>query len=485
MARAKGKVKPPVDRKAYPRHNQRMSETPAPKTATAPARLTVGSTMRHVIEMTFAGSIGLIAIFLVDFLSLFYVSLLKNEQLTAGIGYATTILFFTISVNVGLMIASSALVARALGAGDRERARRIATSAALLAAAVSALASLGVFLGMDRILGMLGSSGVPHDVAVRFLMITLPSNAAMAFGMVLSSTLRALGDARRAMLVTLLGGVATAILDPLFIFGFRLGTDGAAIATVFSRLIFCVVGWRGVVTHHKLMAKPALADIKSFAGPLAAIAVPAVLTNIATPFAAAFLLATVRPFGDEAVAAHTIIDRLVPLAFGVIFALSGAVGPILAQNLGAGHFDRIRQAMRDAMLFSVGYCLLVWAVLALGYKSIPAIFGASPVVADYVGFFCLVGAAAWVFNGLLFVANAVFNNLGFPVYSTLFNWGRATLGIIPFAMIGAKLWGFKGVVASVIGGSAIFGLAGVLVAFRLLRKMEANAARVEAVKASA
>lgn len=440
--------------------------------------------MRHVIEMTFAGSIGLIAIFLVDFLSLFYVSLLKNEQMTAGVGYATTVLFFAVSINVGLMIASAALVARALGSSDRELARRISASGAVYCSLVSAIISALMLWFMPEILSLLGAEGIPREVAVRFLWITLPSNAAMAFGMVLSSTLRATGDARRAMMVTLLGGIATAVLDPLFIFGFKLGTDGAAIATVISRLVFCLVGWRGVVTHYDLMAVPTRADMARFALPLFAIALPAVLTNVATPFANSFMLSIIKPFGDEAVAAFTIVDRLVPLAFGVIFALTGAVGPILAQNLGAGRFDRVRQALRDALLFSVGYCILVWGVLALGRQSIPGIFGASPVVADYVGFFCTVGAAAWVFNGVLFVANAAFNNLGFPIYSMLFNWGRATLGIIPFAIIGAKMWGFKGVIASVIVGSAIFGIAGVLVAFRAVRKMEEKANRAQAIAAS-
>ena len=443
------------------------------KTAdTPPPRLTVGSTMRHVVEMTFAGSVGLVSIFLVDFLSLFYISLLRDEKLTAGIGYASTVLFLVISINVGLMIASAALVARALGAGNRDLARRRATAGALFCTAIAGVVSAAMLALLPQTLDFLGASGISRDVATRFLWITLPANALMAFGMVLSSTLRAAGDARRAMMVTLLGGIATAVLDPLFIFGFRMGTDGAALATVISRLIFCWVGWHGVVRHHDLMAPPRLGDLTGAMAPLLGIAIPAVLTNIATPVANGFVLSVVRQFGDEAVAANTIIDRLVPLAFGVLFALTGAVGPILAQNLGAGRYDRVRQAMRDSLIFATGYCLVMWAVLALGRNSIAGIFGASPQTAAYVGYFCLYGAAAWVFIGLLFVANTAFNNLGFPIYSTLFNWGRATLGTMPLVVVGAQLWGFQGVLVAIIAGAAIFGISGVLVAFQAIRKLE-------------
>lgn len=427
--------------------------------------------MRHVLEMTFAGSIGMIAIFLVDFLSLFYISLLKDERLTAGVGYATTVLFLAISVNVGLMIAASALVARHLGAGHRDVAQRVATTGGILCAAIGAAAAVGMLAFLPRLLTALGAEGETYTVAYRFLWITLPANALMAFGMALSGILRAVGDARRAMLVTLIGGALTALLDPLFIFGFKLGTDGAALATVTSRLAFCIVGWRAVVGHHKMLAVPTLADIRTFTPPLFGIALPAILTNIASPIAQMFILSVVKRFGHEAIAASTIIDRLVPLAFGVLFALSGSVGPILAQNLGAGRFDRVRQALRDALIFAAAYSCLGWAVLALGRNSIPAIFGASPVAAAYVWWFCVVGAAAWVFIGLLFVANASFNNLGFPLYSTLFNWGRATLGTIPFAIFGAQ-WGFEGVVTSIIGGAAIFGILAVFMAFRAIDRLE-------------
>ena len=59
-------------------------------------------------------------------------------------------------------------------------------------------------------------------------------------------------------------------------------------------------------------------------------------------------------------------------------------------------------------------------------------------------FFCQLSGFIWFFVGLLFVANASFNNLGYPLLSTFFNWGRATLGMIPFAYLGAQIGGPKG-----------------------------------------
>jgi len=438
------------------------------------APFTRGSTLRHVLTMTGTGAIGLMAIFLVDFLSLFYVSLLRNDQLTAGVGYATTIMFVAISVNIGSMIAGSAMVARRRGARDEEGARRIASTSLALATLVGVVVSGGLLAAMPWMLPKLGATGVPLEVAERFLWITLPANALMAIGMAHSGYLRAVGDPRRAMNVTLFGGIVTAVADPFFIFTLNLGTDGAALATVVSRLVFMAVGLYGIVKVHRLLRWPSLAEIRADAKPFFDIALPAIMTNVATPIASLFVYRILAPFGAEAIAANTIIDRLTPLAFGVLFALSGAVGPILAQNLGAREYGRLRQALRDALLFALAYCLIAWAILYLSRNAIAGMFGVTGHTAEYVAFFCAISGLAWLFNGFLFVANAAFNNLGFPLYSTAFNWGRATIGTLPVAWLGAHFGGVEGAMFGVALGSIAFGTAGLVTAFRAIARIEAR-----------
>ncbi|MCB1453388.1 MAG: MATE family efflux transporter, partial [Rhizobiaceae bacterium] len=81
--------------------------------------------MRHVVVMTATGSIGLLAIFIVDALNLFYIAMLGIEELAAAIGFASTLMFFTVSTALGLTVATSALVSRALGSGNRDGAARL------------------------------------------------------------------------------------------------------------------------------------------------------------------------------------------------------------------------------------------------------------------------------------------------------------------------------------------------------------------------
>jgi Na+-driven multidrug efflux pump len=223
--------------------------------------------------------------------------------------------------------------------------------------------------------------------------------------------------------------------------------------------------------HHMVM-RPTLANVREDARQVSAIAGPAILTNLATPVANAFFISVIARFGDKAVAATAIIDRIVPVAFGILFALSGAIGPILGQNWGAGRFDRMRRALTDAVIFA-GVCVFTaWAALALFRNEIAQVFSATGLTAELVVFFCLISGPMWLFIGMLFVANAAFNNLGFPLWSTLFSWGRATLGTVPMAAIGAWLGGPKGAIIGLAAGSVIFGIVSLIFAYRAIARLE-------------
>jgi Na+-driven multidrug efflux pump len=106
---------------------------------------------------------------------------------------------------------------------------------------------------------------------------------------------------------------------------------------------------------------------------------------------------------------------------------------------------------------------------------IVALFGATGLTAEIVTFFCLISGPMWFFVGLLFVANAAFNNLGMPVFSTVFSWGRATLGTMPLSWLGANYAGPKGALAGAALGAVVFGIIALLVAYRGINRLERGA----------
>ena len=435
-------------------------------------KFVTGSTLKHVLSMTAAGSIGLIAVFAVDLLNLFYISMLGQKELAAAVGYAGTVLFFMVSLSIGLAIAVSALTSRALGRGDRDKARHLAGASLVLMVGSMVLGALLLYPFLGSLLKALGATGVTAELALRFCIWVLPSMPLLGAGMCMNALLRALGDGRRAMYVTLSAALAVAVLDPLFIFGFGWGLDGAALATGLARGVMVCVGLYGLVRVHHLLAKPSAALVLEAAKPFFAIGLPSVLTQVATPVGNAFVTAAIAPFGDSAVAGWAIVGRIIPVAFAALYGLSSAVGPILGQNLGAGRYDRLRSTMSDSLKFVVVYVLAVWLMMALLSGVIADAFGATGEGRTLIVFFCQFVVVSFVFNGAVFVANAAFNNLGFALYSTALNWGRATLGVVPFIWLGSHYYGMKGVLAGYGLGVVLFGVVGAWGCFKVLEQLE-------------
>ncbi|MCM5559067.1 MATE family efflux transporter [Pleomorphomonas sp. JP5] len=426
--------------------------------ATADAAYVEGSVFRHVVALTALGSLGLMAIFTVDLVNLLYISLLGDEVLTAAMGYAGAVLFLLVSVGIGFSIGVTALTAQRVGAGDRSGARRVATSGLVISFAASSAVTLVIAAVLDPCLSLLGATGREFEVTRHFLWITMLGMPPLALSMAMGGVLMAFGAPRMTLWINLAGAVATAILDPIFIFALDLGVTGAAIVTVLIRFVAIAVGWYGLVPRLNALVRPTMSNVRRDFAPLLIIAFPAILTNLATPVSNMMVTAYVARFGTEAVAGWSIIGRIYPLCFAGIFALTGSVGAIFGQNVGAHRFDRVRKTLSDSTLFTAIYVAAIWLLLLLGTDAINWAFQASGRVAEMIAFYCLWAAPTFIFTGALFVANAAFNNLGFASYSTFFNWGRATLGTLPFCWLGIWYGSADAVILWWSIGAALFGL---------------------------
>jgi len=434
------------------------------------ARFVHGSTLRHVVVMAGTGAIGLMAVFAVDLANLFYVSLLGDTSVAAAVGFAGTINFFHTAISIGMTIGVSATVARLLGAGQRTKARQVASASLVLMIVITVMLSAATLLFLDPILNALGATGETRVLTRGFLLITAPTYVFLAIGMCTAALMRSVGDARRAMTVTLTAAVVTAILDPILIFGFHLGLTGAAISNDIARVALALVGLHGATRVNDLIARVRFARLWSNSQPVMKVALPAVLTNLATPVASAYVTHAMARFGAAAVAGQATIDRITPVAFAVIYALTGAVGPIIAQNLGAGRADRIRETVRNSLVFVLLTVAVAWVVLALAQGGLIRAFSARGDTAVIITAFCSWLVASYAFVGCQFVANATFNNLDRPLLSTLFNWGRATIGTVPFVAAGMR-HGPVGVMIGQAAGNAIFGTMAMLVAYAVVKRL--------------
>ena len=449
--------------------------TPTTQTGTPRrARFCTGSILRHTVVMAGTGAIGLVAVFVVDLLNLFYISLLGDRALTAAIGFAGAVGMLQLSISIGMSIGLGAVVSRLIGAERHAEARAVASSALVVMAAVMLVIGLATVALLHPILRLLGASGDSMAAVARYVRIVSPFLPLITLGMGFSALLRAVGAARRSMTVTLWGAAVAACLDPALILGLHLGLVGAALSTVASRGTAALLGGLSA-RRHDMLQWPAPRRLLPDARLAARVAMPAILTNLATPVGGAYVTHSLAGFGLAAVAGQATIDRITPVAFAFIFALTGSVGPIMGQNMGAGLIVRVRETLRASLLLVLACVLVMWALLALSQDQVVRLFSATGNAATLIHVFCSLTVAGFLWVGALFVANAAFNNLGFPLLSTLFNWGRATLGTIPFVAIGRQ-YGPVGVLLGQASGGIVFGTLAAITAFVVTRRLRPNPA---------
>jgi Na+-driven multidrug efflux pump len=442
----------------------------APAKGSSAATFTHGSILRHVLVMTVTSGAGLMAIFLIDLMSIFYVSLAHRDDWRAAVGLVSKVLFFPFALNLGMIVAIGTVVSVAIGRGDRELARRSASTGLVLSGSIGLVISLAALPWRVDIVRLFGGQGEALAAASRLLAMMLPVNVFLSIGMGCSAILRACGDPKRALYVSVAGALTTAIADPVFILGLGQGVNGVGAATIISRIAFVGVGLWGAVHVHHMVAAPRFPRLTDVA-PIARIAVPAMAANLALPFADWYITQTIWQFGVAAPAAAGVYDRIMPFAFSFILALAGAIGPIIGQNLGAGAIDRVRLVFSRSLVLTAGYGLSAWLIIAASAPYLARAFGLVGDAGTFFDFLCRYATVAWVFVGCMLVSNAVFNTIGYAQTAMLFNWGRATIGTIPFVWLGARFGGAEDVMIGIAAAAVLFAVASVLTADRLTRRL--------------
>ena len=436
------------------------------------AKFIQGSILKHVITMTSTNAIGLSALFMVDLINIFFISSLGHSAFTAAIGYASALLFFSTSLSIGLVTVNSAIISKLIGQHKYQQARQSVSHLSIYALLLSASISLLIWLLAPSLLTLIGARGEELQCATQYIRIIIPSLPILALAMQMGATLRSLGNAKHAMYVTLGGGLINALLDPIFIFVLHLDLRGAAIATVIARIATLTLGLYFLIKKYDMLAMPHFRRFKKEIKHITAIALPAMLTQIATPLGNIYVTYEVARFGSKYVAGWAIIGRLIPVAFSLLFALSGAIGPIIGQNFGAGNFLRVRETFIQSLRLTVAYTSCIAILLALGQETIISIFHAQHESAEIIQIFCQYIGITFIFTGFTFVCMAFLNNLGYAKYATLLNVGKMTLGTVPFVSLGAFYFDAPGILYGQALGSIIFGLLALCLTYTILNISE-------------
>ncbi|KKO45227.1 multidrug transporter MatE [Arsukibacterium ikkense] len=411
----------------------------------------IGKTLRHMTVPVLAGMLTLMTFNLVD---TFFISMLGTTPL-AAISFTFPVTFTVISLAIGLSIGTSAVIAKALGAGDSKEAQADALGALWLATyLVLALSLLGMALinPMFRLLGA-GTDTLLyiHD----YMLIWFAGAVLLVTPMVGNAVLRASGDTKTPSIIMASGGVMNAILDPIFIFGLgpvpAMGMQGAAVASVLSWTLGCgLIIWLLFKRGLLIGAWQPLAICLPIYRKILRIGMPAAGANMLTPLAMAILTAIMATHGAAAVAAFGVGARLESIASLVVLALSMTLPPFISQNFGANQLQRVQQAYQQTTFFIIRWQFAVYLLLAALAWPIAGLFTDDPEVARFIRWFLWIVPLAYGLQGITILTNSSFNALHLPAKALWLSLIRLFVFYVPLAFAGGKLFGVIGVFAGCV-----------------------------------
>jgi Na+-driven multidrug efflux pump len=430
----------------------------------ARATFTEGSVVRHILVMTSTSALSLLAVFLVDILTLVYVSMLHTPVLLAGVGIAKVMIFFNSAVGTGFIIAAATVLSERIGHRASKAFSRLTANLLLMLIMSSGLLA-GVQLALaPRIAHWLGADAATYDAALSFIWLTLPFSVLQSAMQMSAQILRTTGDSRRALWVVLSGAATLAVADPLFIFGLDLGLIGAGLAYALSACVSLSVGLYWVRQRVGLALRIHLKLLRLHTARTLKIALPAVIANMATPVGLAYLVSTIGAYGTSALAAMAVLDRVLQFCYCAYFALPSALAPVLGQNIGARRDDRVQAAIVFSRRLIVAYGLVIWAVLILLATPLADLYELDGVGRELFLTFCRVGGGLWVIIGLDFMAIAVFVTMQRAWLVAVMAWLRASLGTVPFVLAGTHFFGGRGAFPGMLTGNAVIALTSISIA---------------------
>ena len=430
------------------------------ETRTNTASFTEGDLSRHLVRLSGFMILGFLAMTLATFVETVYLGRVGTEAI-AAVTFAFPVLMAIGAATRGIGIGIGAVLARAIGAGDRERAAFLTTHGLLLVLVFNIACSVLLVAFAQQLFHLLGARDVVLDLVVSYIRISAIGYPLFGLSMVGTGLMRAIGDPVYPGIVITAGSILQVLVGPFLIFGWlgmpALGVDGAAWSFVIARSASFLIGvyWFCFREH---MIRASLARFGSSARQILHVGLPAMASNIIEPLASAVVTRLLAPFGAAVIAGFGVGSRIESVVFMVVIGIAGNAAPLVGQNWGARRFGRVDEALR----LCYRYCL-VWGVIAAvimwtgGELFVTLIRDEAEVVATATSYLYIIPITIG-FAGMFNTANGAFNALSKPLPPLVLSLLRLLVFYIPLALLARHWFGHVGIFAAAAFTNVVLGV---------------------------
>ena len=398
---------------------------------------------------------------------------------SAAVGIVFSLMAIIQAIGFMIGMGSGSMISRLLGARENDRANEVAASGFYFSFCLGLLLAIVGMRFLDPLMHLLGATRTILPFARQYAFYILFAAPVMTACFLLNNVLRSEGKAQQAMFGIVSGGVLNCFLDPLFIFTFKMGIGGAAIATALSQCVSFVIllspFLRGKTVTRLKMASVARNPVVYLQ--ILKNGLPSFCRQGLSSVATVALNVNAAVYGDAAVAGVSIVGRIFMTIFSITLGIGQGFQPVLGYNYGAKKFGRVREAIFFT-LKSSSAAMLVCAVI--GYCKAPdlmRLFIADDAAVISIGAVTLQAQSLAVpLIPMMVVCNMTFQGLGRSLTATILSMARQGIFFMPIILVFPRLFGLFGVqIAQALADICTFFLC-LPVMYKFLKELDAEAA---------
>lgn len=337
----------------------------------------------------------------------------------------------------------------ALGKKDVQKASTLVSSAFYSSLAFGLLLALIVFFSRDKLIWVLGSTPSIAPYALSYMIPLLVAAPFFSASFVLNPILRFQGMPVESMIGIVTGAVLNAILEPIFIFTLKMGMFGAGVATGLCQAIsfFILLGLyvkrSGVPIKFKNVSFARFIWSEIFAGGL-----PSLIRNLMLSISVDILNVASNPYGDAAIAAMTIVGKIITLTNSANIGIGQGYQPVCGYNYGAKKFGRVRYGYWLTVVAATILILVVCIIQSIWAPEIIRVFRDAPHVISYGSLALQIMSITFPLSGYIVMSNMMQQTIGHTIIATIVGLGRQGIFLVPALLILPSHFGFMGVVMS-------------------------------------
>ncbi|HWT73210.1 MAG TPA: MATE family efflux transporter [Mobilitalea sp.] len=405
-----------------------------------------GTIGKLICKMSIPSVIGILSYNLYNIIDTIYIS--RGIGALAAGGLAITFPLFILLSAISSTIGSGAasVISRALGRRDIEKASRVAANTFGFFWTVAIIITIAGLVFMDRMLYGMGVTEKLMPYAKEYTRIIL-LGAVTSTGF--SSLIRAEGNSKFAMYLWVIPVGANIILDPIFIFAFKLGVQGAAIATVLSQCVsvamslyfffFSGKSQLRIKLHHFCPDAKIIREIVS-------IGIPSFLQMAGNSITIILINNILKHYGgDYAISSYGIVNKISTFMIIPLQGIVQGVQPIIGYNYGAGKKQRVGDTLKLASCIAGCYGALVSVMLLFLSNYIIPVFSTDTMVITMGSSILEITSMGLVFQGIYMIQTAYFQSTGNAKVSLLLSLCNYFLCFAPVIVLMSYLYGINGV----------------------------------------